>query len=81
MRRECPVEVLCVSSPVSPRLWLHCVSSQGSAMGGWPLAVCYLPLKGQSRLGCQVPVRVYTRVCVVLQPEPRPDGECSAGPA
>jgi hypothetical protein len=34
MRRECPVEVLCVSSPVSPRLWLHCVSSLVSAMGG-----------------------------------------------
>ena len=34
MRRECPVEVLCVSSPVSPRLRLHCVSSLVSAMGG-----------------------------------------------
>ena len=35
-------------------------------MGGWPLAVCYLPLKGQSRLGCQVPrAGVYPGVCGV----------------
>ena len=59
-------------------------------MGGWPLAVCYLPLKGQSRLGCQVPrAGVYPGVCGVdslspgqmanvapAQPEAHPDARC-----
>jgi hypothetical protein len=58
MSRECPVEVPCVSSPVPPprRLWLHCVSGQGSAVGGGLVSGrLLLALKGQSRLGCQVP--------------------------
>ncbi len=64
MRRQCPVEVLWVSSPVSPRLWLHCVSGLVSAMGWvglWPVVTCP---GSPSELGCQVPsVGVRPGVC------------------
>ena len=59
---------LCVVSSPPPVVVL-CVAGQGSAMGGWPLAVCYLPLKGQSRFGCQVlSTGVYPGVCGVDSP-------------
>ena len=90
MGRVCPVEVPCVSSPVPPPLRCCCTVCLARAVqwGGWPLAVCYLPLKGQSRLGCQVPsTGVYPGVCGVAspgqmanvapdQPEAYPDARC-----
>jgi len=63
MRRECPVEVLCVSSPVPPRCGCT-VSGQGSAIGAglWPFVTCP---GSPSRLGCQVPsMGVCPGVCV-----------------
>ena len=65
-----------------------CVWPGQCSGGGWSLAGCYLPLKGQSRLGCQVPsTGVYPGVCGVdspgqmanvalAQPEAHPDARC-----
>ena len=57
MSRECPVEMPCVSSPVPPG-GCGCTVCLARAVqwgGGLVSGRLLLALKGQSRLGCQVP--------------------------
>ena len=91
MSRECPVEVpcVCVVSSAPRRLWLRCVSGQGSAVGGvglWPVVTCpqrSLPVRMPGPWYGRIPGRVMLlnspgrmANAVPAQPEAYPDVRC-----